>query len=96
MLSDADIAAAILALLKARNPAGERGAAGRSICPSEAARALETEDAAWRALMPDIRRVAARLAEQGLIEATQRGAPVDAERARGPIRLRLSGSVEGV
>lgn len=96
MATDANIAAAILALLKARNPAAHRAAATRSICPSEAARALEAKEAAWRALMPDIRRVAARLAEQGLIEAIQRGAPVDAERARGPIRLRLSRPVDDV
>lgn len=67
--------------------ARERGA-GRSLCPSEAARAL-AED--WRPLMPTVRAAAARLAEQGSIRATRRGVEVDAETARGPIRLSLMG-----
>lgn len=70
--SDADIAAALLALAEARGD--------KTFCPSEAARAL-AED--WRPLMPDIRRVAASLP----LRATQKGAPVDPLAARGPIRL---------
>ncbi|WP_224815905.1 DUF3253 domain-containing protein [Hasllibacter sp. MH4015] len=54
--------------------------AGRSFCPSEAARAV-AED--WRPLMGDVRRVAA---EMGL-RATQGGVRVDPLTARGPIRL---------
>lgn len=77
--SDEAIRAAILTL------ALERGA-GRSLCPSEPARALASD---WRALMGDVRRVAAAMAMSGEIVATQRGAVVDAAAARGPIRLRL-------
>lgn len=55
---------------------------GATFCPSEAARALSAD---WRALMPDVRRVAATLP----LKATQRGAVVDAASARGPIRLGL-------
>jgi hypothetical protein len=39
--------------------------------------------------MPDVREAAARLAEDGRIEVTQRGSVVDARAARGPVRLRL-------
>lgn len=56
---------------------------GKSLCPSEVAKAL-AED--WRALMPEVRAVAAAMPE---IIATQGGAEVDPLTARGPIRLRL-------
>ncbi|HEY6918707.1 MAG TPA: DUF3253 domain-containing protein [Tabrizicola sp.] len=56
---------------------------GKSLCPSEVAKAL---DADWRALMPEVRKVAAGMPE---ILATQRGVEVDPVAARGPIRLRL-------
>ncbi|KIT14536.1 DUF3253 domain-containing protein [Jannaschia aquimarina] len=72
-LTDARIAAVIRTLADQR--------AGRSFCPSEAARAL-TDD--WRPVMPDVRRVAAGLAD---IKATQKGQEVDPLTARGPIRL---------
>lgn len=71
---------AILALLAAR-------AAGASICPSEAARAVGGED--WRALMESARSAARRLTAQGRVLVTQDGRPVDASTARGPIRVRL-------
>jgi hypothetical protein len=77
--SDEAIRAAILTLALARG-------AGRSLCPSEPARALAAD---WRAVMPEVRRVAAAMAAAGEIVATQRGTVVDAARARGPIRLRL-------
>jgi hypothetical protein len=56
---------------------------GKSLCPSEVARALATD---WRPLMPEVRRVAADMAE---VEAEQNGLPVDPQAAKGPIRLRL-------
>lgn len=77
-----DAAAAILALCAARGP-------DKSICPSEAARRLAPNGEEWRAAMPMIRAAAADLALSGAIEATQRGAVVDALTAKGPIRLRL-------
>ena len=55
-----------------------------TFCPSEAARRLAEE---WRPLMPDVRRVAARLVDHGRLRASQRGRPVDPAEARGPIRL---------
>ena len=77
---DDDIAAKILELLAARAP-------GATICPSDAARALASDEAAWRALMPQVRRAAATLAAAGKLRVTQHGEDVDALAARGPIRL---------
>jgi Protein of unknown function (DUF3253) len=57
-------------------------------CPSEVARALAPTD--WRALMPQVRSVASRLARQGKIEIAQGGKAVSADGPwKGPIRLRL-------
>lgn len=75
--SEAEIEQAILAAVSRRAP-------GRTICPSEPARALSAD---WRPLMPRIRAVAARLGREGRLEATRRGAPVDPEAPGGPIRL---------
>ena len=61
-----------------------RRGAGKSICPSEVARALSDE---WRDLMPDIRRVAAAMVARGDLAVLQRGREVDPAKARGPIRL---------
>jgi Protein of unknown function (DUF3253) len=77
---DERIAAVIFELLDAR-------AAGATICPSDAARALERDEFAWRASMPEVRRVAAGLAQAGLLRVTAHGEDVDALQARGPIRL---------
>ena len=60
--------------------------AGTTICPSEAARALEPDG--WRELMPAARAAAGRLAAAGEVEVTQRGEVVDVATARGPVRIR--------
>jgi hypothetical protein len=80
-LSDTDRALerVVLALLEQR-------AAGATICPSEAARAVGGED--WRPLMEPARRAARRLVERGEVEITQGGNVVDPSTARGPIRVR--------
>ena len=70
---------AIGALLDARAP-------GASICPSEAARAVDPEG--WRELMPAAREAAGRMAATGDVEVTQRGEVVDVGTARGPVRIR--------
>jgi Protein of unknown function (DUF3253) len=75
-VSDADIERTVLELLHQRDE-------GKTICPSEAARAL-AED--WRPLMDDVRRVADAMDD---VEITQQGRAVDLDAARGPIRLRL-------
>lgn len=63
-----------------------RRGVGKTICPSDVARSL-SED--WRPLMPVVRGAAAELARAGQIKVTQKGRPVDALHARGPIRLGL-------
>lgn len=57
-----------------------------SICPSEAARAVDPDG--WRELMPAARAAAGRLAAAGDVEVTQRGEVVDVATARGPVRVR--------
>ncbi len=57
-----------------------------TICPSEAARAVDPEG--WRELMPAARAAARRLAAAGEVEVTQRGEVVDVATARGPVRVR--------
>ena len=69
----------IIDLLKAR-------ARDASICPSEAARALFSDD--WRPHMEAARQAARRLVARGMIEITQQGKRVDPSTAKGPIRLR--------
>jgi hypothetical protein len=75
----ARLRAEILELLDGRGP-------GKTICPSDAARALAGKD--FRPLMDTARAAAAELVADGEIEVTQRGETVDIAQARGPIRLR--------
>ena len=75
-----DLEQVILTLLHQRR-------AGASICPSDAARAARPQG--WRSLMDDVRAAAARLADRGEVDVTQRGQRVEARTARGPIRIRL-------
>ncbi len=80
---DKELEAAILRLL------GERGA-GKTICPSEAARAVGGEErAGWEPLMEPARAAARRLVAAGKIVITQGGVVVDGSTAKGAIRLRL-------
>lgn len=78
-LSGEEIEQAILGLLARRDP-------GKTICPSDAARAL-AED--WRPLMEPVRERAYAMADEGRLEVTQSGEVVDGRTARGAIRLRL-------
>ncbi|KLU10839.1 S-adenosylmethionine tRNA ribosyltransferase [Kocuria sp. SM24M-10] len=64
-----------------------RRGAEKTVCPSEAARALAP--VSWRDLMEDVRQEAYRLADDGLVDITQQGRVVDGRSARGPIRVRL-------
>jgi hypothetical protein len=66
--------------------------AGKSICPSEVARALAPENEAWRRLMSQVRAAAIRLAREGRVEVLRKGKPVDPNaEIRGVIRLRIAG-----
>ena len=61
-----------------------RRAEGATFCPSEVARALHKD---WRPLMPEVRRVAAALCDEGRLRCTQKGAPAHPLTARGAIRF---------
>ena len=74
-------------LLQAMNRLLDARAAEATICPSEVARALAPAPE-WRALMDDVRSVAAREQQAGRVEVLQGGRSVDLADARGPIRLR--------
>jgi hypothetical protein len=80
-VTDAQIEETILELLRARDP-------GRTICPSDAARALSDD---FRPLMDRVRGVARELVARDRLEVTQSGRVVDIDTARGAIRLRLPG-----
>lgn len=74
----------ILALLARRD-------AGKTICPSEAARAYaaQIETTEWRSFMPVARNAARILALQGIIVVTQKGRALPADGIwRGALRLR--------
>ena len=77
--TDRALEAAVLDLLAVR-------AAGATICPSEAARAVGGQE--WRPLMEPARAAARRLVAAGEVEVTQGGAVVDPSTAKGPIRIR--------
>jgi hypothetical protein len=78
------IEGAILRLLE------ERGE-GKTICPSEAARAVagSEEKTEWEPLMSAVRAAAGRMVEEGKIVVTQKGKVVDGATAKGAIRFRL-------
>jgi hypothetical protein len=63
-----------------------RREAGKTICPSEAARLAFPEE--WEEHMESAREAARRLVTRGEIVITQRGKVINPERAKGPIRLR--------
>lgn len=71
---------AIFSLLALREP-------GKSICPSEAARAVDPEG--WRRVMPQVKATAVGLAREGRLVITRKGKPVDPDAFKGVIRLRL-------
>jgi hypothetical protein len=51
-------------------------AATSSVCPSEIARALRGDEATWRALMPQVREVAASMRDEGRLRITRGGVDV--------------------
>lgn len=77
------IEAMILALTAARGP-------GKSICPSDVARALHPAslDKDWHPLLPAVRRAASLLALAGQIDILRKGQAVDPLGVKGVIRLR--------
>jgi hypothetical protein len=83
MISATDIESAILKLAAERGP-------DRTLCPSEAARALAGDHPdLWGPLMQPVRRVAVSLMKQGRLVITRKGRPVDPDDFRGVYRLSL-------
>ena len=81
-MNSPDIEKAIVDLLAARAP-------DASICPSDVARQMATDERAWRTLMEPVRQVATALAQSGLIRITQGQVAADLSRPlKGPVRLR--------
>jgi hypothetical protein len=79
----ATIEATLLRLVAERGP-------GRSISPTDAARALGGDHPdGWGPLMPSIRRAAINLARQGRLVILRKGKPVDPADLKGVYRLAL-------
>jgi hypothetical protein len=89
--SDAALEAAILSLLAERGASGSQSGNAKTICPSEAAKAVGGRESrvAWEGLMEPARAAARRLVAAGKIVITQHGSVVNPSTAKGPIRLRL-------
>ncbi|MEJ7891293.1 MAG: DUF3253 domain-containing protein [Solirubrobacteraceae bacterium] len=86
MVTEAQARATIQQLLDLRDP-------GKTICPSEAARALGGDPTSlrsegFRPLMGIVRDAARAMRDDGEIDVTQKGEVVDLDTVRGPIRLR--------
>lgn len=81
-MSDQRLRDAILDLARQRGP-------DKTICPSDAARAVGGDD--WPDLMDDARAIARDLARTGDVEITQKGEVLDPDATwRGPIRIRAT------
>ena len=80
-VSELELERVVLELVEARGP-------GKTICPSEAARAVAGSDPqVWSRLMPAIRRVAVRLMKSGHVVLRRKGRPVDPDDFRGIYRI---------
>lgn len=77
---DARLSAHIMQLVNACSP-------GKTICPSDVARAERGDD--WRTVMKPTRRAAVKLAREGQIAIYRKGKPADPETVKGVIRLGL-------
>lgn len=84
MPSEEDLEGTIFTLLAQRDE-------GKTICPSEAARAIAGKDPdAWSRLMPLVRRSAVRLMKEGRVEIRRKGQAVDPDDFRGIYRIALA------
>ena len=81
VISNDDIAQEIVRQLSRRS-------ADSSVCPSEVARALQSDATVWRALMPRVREVAAAMSDDARLRITRGGVDVPSDALhRGAIRL---------
>lgn len=80
-MTDAQIEQTLLALVEARGP-------GKTLCPSEVARAIGgPHPDGWGPLMGPVRRVAVSLARERRIAILRKGRPVDPEDFKGVYRI---------
>lgn len=80
-IDEAEIARVMRELVAARG-------AGKTICPSEVARAVAGPDEKlWSRLMQPVRREAVRAAKAGEVTIMRKGKPVDPEDFRGVYRI---------
>jgi hypothetical protein len=70
--------------------ATERGA-GKTICPTEAAKAAAAQrgEEDWRGRLPGVKAAAVRLAKRGGVSIFRKGKPVDPDDFRGVYRIGL-------
>ena len=70
--------------------AKERGA-GKTICPTEAAKAAAEQrgDSDWQGRLPAVKAAAVRLAARGSVAIYRKGKPVDPENFKGIYRIGL-------
>jgi hypothetical protein len=88
-VDEAAITETMLGLVAARG-------AGKTVCPSEVARALGgPHPDGWGPLMQPVRRVAVGLAHAGRIAILRKGKPVDPDDFRGIYRLALPAAASG-
>jgi hypothetical protein len=88
-MSPEKIEAMILDLVTARG-------AGKTICPSEAARALGgPHPDGWGPLMKPVRAAAVRLAHEGKVAILRKGRAVDPDDFKGVYRVALPGDDQG-
>lgn len=66
--------------------------AGKTICPTEAARAVSEKK--WRGVLKDVRAEAVRLANAGTITIYRKGKPADPNNFKGVYRLGLPQGAE--
>ena len=77
------IEAAIFEKLAKADP---KNVGGKSIEPSDVAKALQPEQ--WQRMLPKVRAIALHLMRQGKLTITKKGKPVDPDNFRGVTRLR--------
>ena len=66
----------------------EKRGEGRTICPSEVARAIAGDDPdAWGRLMQPVRKAAVRLTKEGRVAIMRKGRPVDPDDFKGVYRI---------
>jgi fructose-specific phosphotransferase system component IIB len=79
-MQSSEVAEVIIAMATERGP-------DKTICPSEVARTMFAHD--WRKHMSEVRDTAIVLQQQGKVSITQKGAAVDVQNIKGPIRIKI-------